>query len=157
MERVKQEKGITLIMLTIIIIALFILVGVSMNTGLYDISSTLDSRLEGELRIVQYAVLQQYAKYKTTLDASYLIGTDFNSQIQNFRSTNYNSLSLAHNIQNNDEKYKHYFKITKEQLVSLGVQDSQYSYVVNYYTGEVFNADVFVTSIGTPLYVKGKN
>ena len=156
MEKIKQEKGITILILVIIILSLLILAAVAINAGLSDLDATKDSKLEGELNMVQYAVLQQYVKYKTTLDSSYIIGTDFNNQIQSFVSTNYNGISIAHNINNNDEKYKHYYKITPEQLVTLGVQDSNYSYIVNYYTGEVFNADIFVTSIDTPLYVKGK-
>ena len=64
MNRIKQEKGITLVILTVIIIALMILAGVAISMGNVNINSTVDSKLEGELKMVQYAVLQQYTKYK---------------------------------------------------------------------------------------------
>ena len=156
MEKIKQDSGVTLLMLTIIVLVLFIITAVSINTGLFDLSATTDSRLEGELGMVQYAVLQQYVKYKTTLDSNYLLGTDFNDQMQSFKSTNYSTVSLVHNISNNDENYQRYYKISPSDLITLGIQDSQYSYIVNYYTGEVFNADVYTTSVGTTLYIRGK-
>lgn len=156
MNRIKQEKGVTLVILTVIIIALMILVGVSINLGTYDVNSTLDSKLEGELKMVQYAVFQQYAKYKTTLNENYIVGSDYSKEIKKFMSDNYPEESLVHNIvSDEDSKYKKYYLLTPDDLIEIGVQDSEYSYIVNYYTGEVMNADKFETSNGTKLYVKG--
>lgn len=161
MNKIKQEKGITLVILTVIIITLMILAGVSINLGTYDVNSTLDSKLDGELKMVQYAVFQQYAKYKTTLDDSSIITgskTYSNEEITNFMKSNYgNDKTPVYTVKENDEIYKKYYLLTPEDLISIGIQDSEYSYIVNYYTGEVMNADKVKTSTGKPLYVKGLN
>lgn len=158
MNRIKQEKGITLVILAVIIIALMILAGVAINMGTINVDSTIDSKLEGELRMVQYAVFQQYAKYKTTLNENCIIGSDYSKDIKKFMSDNYPEKSLVHNtVSNEDRKYKKYYLLTQDDLIKIGIQDSKYSYIVNYYTGEVMNADKFKTSTGNPLYVKGFN
>ena len=54
-----------------------------------------------------------------------------------------------------DEIYKKYYLLTPEDLINIGIQDSKYSYIINYYTGEVMNADKFKISSGNLLYVKG--
>lgn len=157
MNKIKQEKGITLVILAVIIIALMILAGVSINMGRIDIDSTVDSKLEGELKMVQYAVFQQYAKYKTTLDKSSIIEgskTYSNAEITNFMKENYNSTNPVYAVKENDEIYKKYYLLTPEDLIEIGIQDSKYSYIVNYYTGEVMNADKFKTSSGNLLYIR---
>ena len=157
MNKIKQEKGVTLVILAVIIIALMILAGVSINMGKIDIDSTVDSKLEGELKMVQYAVFQQYAKYKTTLDESSIIvgsKTYSNAEITNFMQENY-STNPVYTAKEDDEIYKKYYLLTPEDLINIGIQDSKYSYIINYYTGEVMNADKFKISSGNLLYVKG--
>lgn len=158
MNKMKQDKGVTLIILVIIVLALMILAGVAINSGTYDVDSTLDSKLEGELRMIQYAVFQQYAKYKTTLDENSIIKgskTYSNNEIKDFMQSNYNTIPL-YTVKENDESYKKYYLLDKDDLVNIGIQDSQYSYIINYYTGEVMNADIFTTTSGKEkLYIKG--
>lgn len=153
MNRIKQEKGITLVILTVIIIALMILAGVAISMGNVNINSTVDSKLEGELKMVQYAVLQQYTKYKTTLDKNNIIGSE--TEITDFMKKNYSTINPLYTVKENDEIYKKYYLLTPEDLISIGIQDSKYSYIVNYYTGEVMNANTFKTSGGKLLYVRG--
>lgn len=159
MNKIKQEKGITMVMLVIIVIALMIIAGVAINMGEIDMNATLDSKLEGELKMVQYAVFQQYAKYKTTLNEEDIIYTrDYNSGIIGFLNKYYNGQQPVHTPDlENDEVYKKYYLITPDDLIAIGIQDSEYSYIINYYTGEVFNASKSKTSEGNYLYVKGLN
>lgn len=161
MNKIKQEKGVTLIILIIVVVSLMILAAVSINMGTFNVDSTLDSKLEGELKMVQYAVFQQYAKYKTTLDESNIItgseGITYNNEeITDFMNEKYNKTPV-YTVKENDEKYKKYYLLSKKDLVNIGIQDSEYSYIINYYTGEVMNADKFKTSTGNPLYIKGIN
>lgn len=157
MEKNKQEKGITLVILSIIVIALMIIAGVAIYSGIYDVDSTIDKKLNGELKMVQYAVLQQYAKYKTTLQDNCIIYTEnYDDKIENFMKQNYSNNTLVLSTKNErDEIYKKYYLITPDDLISIGVQDSEYSYIINYYTGEVMNAEKFTTSMGNFLYTKG--
>ena len=74
MMKFKSEKGITIISLIITIIVLTIIAGVVIYMGITGAKEVNDSKLNTELQMVQHAVLEQYAKYKTTRDNAYLIG-----------------------------------------------------------------------------------
>ncbi len=156
MDIIKQEKGITIIALVLVIILLMILAGVAIGIGDANVDSALDAKLQGELQMVQHAVLEQYVKYKTTLNENYIIGRDYEEQIQNFMNKNYGGEILTlKNADDRQEKYKKYYYLTRVDLEEIGIQESEYSYIVNYYTGEVMNADKFTTTSGIKLYVKG--
>jgi hypothetical protein len=155
MNKIKQEKGVTMLILSIIVILLIVIATVSLNLGSYDVDATVDSKLTGELKMVQYAVLEKYTKYKTTLDEDYIIGTDYNNQIEEFVNEHYSNIELVHKVQSDDEIYEKYYLVNSNDLIKLGIQDSQYSYIVNYYTGEVMNANTYITSSSKTLYVKG--
>ena len=158
MNKIKQEKGVTIIMLAIIVIALMIIAGVAMNLGTFEVDSTVDSKLESELKMVQYAVFQQYSKYKTTYDDKCIVfSEEYNDKVAEFVSQNYGNQALVRTPSENDEKYKRYYLIKPDELIKIGIQDSEYSYIINYYTGEVMNAEKFKTTSGKLLYIKGLN
>lgn len=157
MNKIKQEKGITLVILIIAIIILIIIAGVAINLGTTNVNISIDYKLKGELEMVQHAVLEQYAKYKTTLNENYIIGTDYNDKVKEFVSKNYKDVSLVQSINDNNKKYEKYYLLNPEALKNIGIQDSTYSYIVNYYTGEVMNSGIYTTSTGTKLYIKGTN
>ena len=69
-----NNKGVTIVSLTIIIIIMLILASVGVNIGIKNIKSVQDSKLTAELQMVQHAILEQYTKYKTTKDVVYLVG-----------------------------------------------------------------------------------
>ncbi len=156
MNKIKQEKGITLLILCITVAVLMLLAGIAIQIGDHDADASIDGKLQGELQMVQHAVLEQYVKYKTTLNKSYLVGTDYENQIQDFMKQNYSGEVLT--LKTSDERkeeYKKYYYLTPEDLESIGIKESEFSYVVNYYTGEVMNASRYETSMGLKLYVKG--
>lgn len=156
MNKIKQEKGVTLLFLSIAVLVLMILAGLAIGIGNYDVSSTVDSKLQGELKMVQHAVLEQYVKYKTTLNESYIVGEIYDEKIDNFMSQNYATESLTiPNASDRKELIKKYYYLTPDNLERIGIEDSQNSYIVNYYTGEVINADKYKTSNGIILYIKG--
>ena len=156
MDIIKQEKGITIIALVLVVILLMILAGIAIGIGDANVDSALDAKLQGELQMVQHAVLEQYVKYKTTLNENYIIGRSYEDQIQNFMNKNYGGETLTLKDSNErQEKYKKYYYLTNGDLENIGIKESEYSYIVNYYTGEVMNADKFTTNSGTKLYIKG--
>lgn len=157
MNKIKQEKGITLVMLIIAIVILIIIAGIAINLGTTNVNISIDYKLKGELEMVKYAVLEQYAKYKTTLNENYIIGTDYNDKVKEFVSKNYKNVTLIQSINENNKKYEKYYLLNPDALKNIGIQDSTYSYIVNYYTGEVMNLNIYTTSTGTQLYIKGTN
>lgn len=154
MLRIKNEKGITLMILVITIIVLLILASISINLGDDSIDSTKDRKLQAELEIVQQACVTEYTKAKklgyldnTTETPANFIGEQVNvSEIQ----TIYDNWVLS---EEPTEYYKKYYRLEPENLKLLGLENSKSTYIVNYYTGEVFN-ETKKTSEDLPLYIK---
>ncbi len=156
MNKVKKENGITMLALVIIVVVLMILASFMINLGGINVDGSVDAKLDEELKMVQYAVMQQYMKYNTTNDPANVVYTrDYNNNILDFVNENYKGIILLHTPSESDEVYKKYYLINSADLKKLGIQESNYSYIVNYYTGEVFNANTFKTSKNKKLYIKG--
>ena len=150
----KEEKGITIASLVITFILLLIIATVGVNMSIGGINSVKDSKLSGELQMVQHAVLEQYTKYKTTRNSVYLVGNII---------TREEALSLANEIGvtlvNIPETYlnKDYYKLDKTALEEIGIKDATDEFVVNYVSGEVINITVKRTTNNTPLYTKANS
>lgn len=150
----KEEKGITIVSLVITVIVLLIISAVGVNMGINGINSVKDSKLSGELQMVQHAVLEQYTKYKTTRNSVYLVGT---------KITKEETLDLANEmgviLVNIPDTYsnKDYYKLDKKALEQIGVEDATDEYVVNYISGEVMNITVKKTTNNSPLYTKANS
>lgn len=150
-----NEKGITIVALIITVIVLLILAGVSINIGLNGMESVENSKLASELNMVQHAVLQQYTKYKTTKDISYIqIGEKITLEQANqyAKEVGVELVSIADTYSN-----KEYYLLNKESLSSIGIQDSNYEYIINYISGEVMNITVKETSNNSPLYIRANS
>lgn len=147
----KSEKGVTIVALVITVVVLLILVTASINFGLNGISSVEDSKLTAEVEMVGHAILEQYTKYKTTKDTSYLVGT----KITDEEAKKYAS-ELGVELVNIPSSYtnKEYRLLNKEALETIGIQDSDYEYIINYISGEVMNVTKKKTSSNNPLYTK---
>ncbi len=148
MMKFKSEKGITIISLIITIIVLTIIAGVVIYMGITGAKEVNDSKLNTELQMVQHAVLEQYAKYKTTRDNAYLIG-DKLEQSQVTQIANELGIQLDSN--------KDYYKLNKAHLKEIGIKDSDDEYIVNYISGEVINFTQKRLSTKTPLYIKSNS
>ena len=184
MQKMRNERGITLIALVITIIVLMILFSITKDLGLDSIDSTNDRKLKAELQIVQQACITEYTKakmlgyIKDSSDSN--VNEENNEENSENEEENENSDSTS-NIPINfvgtevkvealpvlssdiswvfssnppDEDYKKYFLLDEDDLELLGIDDSASTYIVNYYTGEVYNETVKVTSNGEPLYIK---
>lgn len=154
MYKLKTQKGITIVSLVITIIILLIISSIGINFGINGINSTKDSKLEAELNMVQHAVLEQYAKYKTTKDIVYLVGNKVSEeQLKDITS------ELGITLVNIPDTYsnKDYYKLDKASLNEIGIRDTYDEYIVNYISGEVINITQKKLSNNNPLYTKANS
>ena len=79
MQMKKNEKGVTLIALAVMIIVIVIIASVTVYSGTNSIQNAKQRRLKVELDMVQHAVLENYIKYKEFDDTKYLLGTPLTS------------------------------------------------------------------------------
>ena len=165
MLKMKNENGITLVVLVVTIIVMLIIAGISINMGTDSVNSTRDRKYQGELEVIQQACITEYTRAK---DLGYL--NDTKTVPANFIGTlipeseleylpNGNAFLLKENVEiknsedDNYVAYKNYFRVDPKQLEQLGVLDAEDTYIINYYTGEVYNETKKVSSEGYPLYV----
>ena len=154
MYKLKTQKGITIVSLVIAIILLLIISSIGINFGINGINSTKDSKLEAELNMVQHAILEQYAKYKTTKDIVYLVGNKVSEeQLKDISS------ELGITLVNIPDTYsnKDYYKLDKATLNEIGIRDTYDEYIVNYISGEVINITQKRLSNNNPLYTKANS
>ena len=150
----KEEKGITIISLVITFILLLLISTIGVNMGIGEINSIKDSKLTTELEMVQHAVLEQYTKYKTTKDSVYLVGNKITKE-EASNLANEMGITLA----NIPDTYlnKDYYKLDNVALESIGINNSQDEYVINYVSGEVMNITVKKLKNNSPLYTKANS
>ena len=153
----KNDKGITLIVLIITIIVLLILAGVVIVGGISGTDNSIENRAESELNEVHHALIERYTKYQLTKDKSLLVGTmiDLSSltDVPNsitWKVTQFTSVNDS-DIKNPDRKY---YRLNKSDLEKLGLKGdyNNSSYIVNYYSGEAYDETNKTTSKGIVLY-----
>lgn len=145
----KEDKGITLIALTVTIIVLLIIAGIAIGGGNESIKMSKSNKLIAELDIVQHACLERYAEYNLTKNEELLVGveiTDYNT-IKNMAEARKHTLP---EIQ--DGKFYELDPEDSETMESLGLSQIEDTYVVNYTKGIVMNKTTKETPLGTPLY-----
>lgn len=158
MQKIKNENGITLVALVITIIVIAILAGISLNLGLDSINSTKDRQLKAELQIIEQAIMIEYTK-AVQLDniEEGVVPNNFTGElisgVPSIALNNGNTWFFADKPEQ-AVGYKSYFRLTPEHLVNLEIENSEYTYIVNYYTGEVYNETKQVTSTGEDLYIR---
>lgn len=150
----KNNKGITLIALTITIIVTIILASVATYSGVSALKDAKENRLVSEVEMVQHAVLESYTKYLMTKgevdEKKYLVGTEIErATVQNNYLASGIELKTPTTISDNSQKY---YLLNEDDLEKIGVTQSEYSYIVNYATGEVINYSFKETDSGVPLY-----
>lgn len=158
MLKIKNQSGITLTGLVVTIIVLMIILSISVNLGVDSISQTRDRKLQAELEMVQQACISEYTK---AMQLGYLENTA--TKPANFVGTEVAISSLpsvtgAWTLTSEPtEKYKKYYRLTPEDLENLDILNSEHTYIVNYYTGEVYNETKKTTSEHVDLYIKSKS
>ena len=153
MKVTKENKGITLVALIITVIILIIIAGVSINYTIDGIQQTKDELLISELEQVQYIIGENYLNYIKTKNNVFLVGRKITNLTEITNITNNLKIILVripNEYINNIEAS--YYEINPTELKSLGIENSENTYIVNYLTGEVINKTEKKTSDGTPLY-----
>jgi len=157
----KNNKGITLIALTVTIIVLLIIASVGTYSGVEALRNANEEAQVTELNMLQQAVVENYTKYLATKDSQYIRGTkvgytdikriinDMNSQ-ENVTKT----VTLKKgNYAADDDISQYYYRLTKRDCENMGLEQVKDTYIINYSTGEIINSKKLVTKSGTPLYI----
>ena len=135
-----MNKGITLITLIITCIVIMILVGATTIVGFDIVEKAEQQETNKQLAAVGNAVLEQYTKYIKTKDTTYLIGTKYKKTDSYIQETiNKVGIELVQIPSNYAEDLVSYYQLSTLQLKQMGIEDSKYTYIVNYLTGEVIN------------------
>ena len=147
----RQNKGITLITLSITIVILIIISGISITGAIMGKNETEDSALLSELNMIQHAVLERHIKAQLTKEE--LPGTKIEkSEVQ--KIIDEINTKSTESIQLKGTEYK---ELSISDLESLGIMQEDNKFIVNYETGEVINTTLKVTSSGKALYIYSKN
>lgn len=139
-----ENKGITLIALTITIVILLIIAGITITGSITGVDESKTNKLLTELDMVQHAVLERYTKYSLTKDEDLLVGTQ-TSSLPSIGDNNWQ-------IQSPSKPYEYYYTLVPEDLNMLGITNTEDTYIVNYSTGEVYNNTTKTTVSGDILY-----
>lgn len=168
----KKESGITLAALVITIIVIFILASISINYGVDTLNESKAKNLAAAVEMVEQAIAEQYIK-ATELNLlgikksegnqpSVFVGTIVKpNELPTISDSIEFQLKADLEAKNeNDITYdESYYRLTPTDLEELKIEsneDNQYTYIVNYSTGEVFNETEKQTSKGDILYYAGK-
>lgn len=146
----KENKGITLIVLVLTIIIMLIIAGISISRTITVKDEAEESIQISSLEMVQHAILERYTKSKLTKEE--LPGNPVTiSQVQEI--INEINIKTGENITLKGTKY---YELKKKDLEKLGITQEKNIFIVNYLTGEVINKTLKVTKAGAALYTYSK-
>lgn len=160
MQKIKNNRGVTLVALSITVIVVIMLTTITANIGLDSINSTKDRKLQAELQMISQVVATEFSKAieLNTIDVN---SSDTVPKPDNFIGTEISASDLPSissgvtwKLGSEASGYKAYFRLEPTDLEKLGVKNAEDSYIVNYYTAEVYNVTRKVSSKGAPLYVR---
>lgn len=159
MQKINNQKGITLTALIITIVVFIIIFKITIDLGSDSINSTKDRRLQSDLQMVQQVAVSEY--YKAVKLGKIQEGsTDIPSNFIGTKIDGIPPINLSGNtwhFSSNIEEakgYKSYFTLTPEDLEKLELKNVEHTYIINYYTGEVYNTTIQTSSTGKDLYIK---
>lgn len=144
---IRENKGITMVALVITIIILLIIAGVSISGTIIGIKETEEKTQISELTMIQHAILERYTSSIYTKQE--LPGTTIQTSEVETIIDEINELCNL-NITLKGTEYK---RLIKQDLNNLGIENEEYTYIVNYKTGEVINESIKVTESKEPLYI----
>lgn len=160
MKNLRENKGITLIVLIITIVVLLIIAGISISGGITGIEESNDNRAMTELEKVQHAITQRYSKFELTKDTSLIVGTKIDdlptipTPTGETKAPTWKVFQVTSGATVSTHPERKYYRLSQSDLQNLGLTGSENgsSYIVNYYSGEIFDENKKQTSKGTVLY-----
>lgn len=165
---IKNKRGITLMSLMIVVIIIFILAGVGLNISFMAIKDVRNNKLSGELGILRQAIVERYSmaaavnQLKVEADAqqvSFWVGerllqASLEVELPDVDNRNEDTEIFINNLDKDTEYQEdYYYRLNPDQLDEIGVRNSDYTYIVNYKTGEVYNETKKVDSKNNLLYL----
>ena len=149
----KNNKGITLIALTVMVIVIIIIASVTVYSGINSVKNSKDKKYEAELGTIQHAVLENYSKYLSTKDlpnegtTNYLVGTKITFADARAVANQIGVVLKANDYDSNPsvDESECYYRLKEADLNKIGIVSTVESdieadtYIVNYATGEVMN------------------
>lgn len=168
MQKIKSQKGITLVALVITIIVVVILAGISITLGTSSMQESKDDNSKTALSIIQQAVITQYTKADTLgYTKQNANGNPSVNKPEIFVGTPKKPsevVSLDSNISwvislDTDAVYfeDFYYELNVEDQEKLGLENCEDTFIVNYKTGEVYNKVEKETSNHEALYIRSLN
>ena len=159
--KIKDNHGVTLISLIVMVVIISILAGISINYGLTQRDDMTDGALSSELQMVQHIVLERYAKYKLTNDEDILYISEAtlvkNSEIDELKQKGYKLLVDTETLNFETDKHeKFYYVLSLSLLKKIGITNAKNEYIVNYSSGEVINKTKKALSTGELLYINNE-
>lgn len=140
---VKNEKGVTMLILVITIIVLFILMGVSVNTGYSTLKNIRVGRIIANLDLIKIKVEAIYENYQFTGDEDFLISAD-NKKYNLLEISNQNpmygvreEIDDYRNIASLNNWYEWDKNILKSQGLDTKILDNGGKIFVNYEMSEI--------------------
>ena len=130
MRGIKDNKGITLVTLVITIIVIVLIAGVTTYSGIDASKKARENKFKIELSIVQHAIEEVYYKYTISENENIFIGR---------KLTDLSEISTDIRQQLISNTVGDYYELSQVQLKSIGVNNAEDTYIVNYKTGEVIN------------------
>lgn len=151
MKKTKDNRGISLIILIITIAVMTVIAGVAIYSSTSDIENSQEQMALAELEEVKHFVGESYLNYTKTKNTNFLVGDKLTSSEATALATRVGvTLISIPNSYNEDEKA--YYRLNPTNLLKIGIENSEDTYVVNYVTGEVINETKIKTSSGKALY-----
>lgn len=145
-----NTNGITLVALTITIILLLIISGISITGTLKGHEESKETKQFAELNMIQHALLERYTQAqitKETLPGNVIEKTEVQTLINDINATSKTSITL---------KGTEYKQLDEKSLEDLGIKGEKDIFIVNYKTGEVINKTQKTTKSGKALYIYSK-
>ena len=136
----KNQKGITLIVLVVTIIVMIIIAAISVNYGLNSVDTANDSVIEANLHMIQQKIVEDYIKSDMNGEKNNFYGQSLSfDDVQAIKGTETISLQKM----TNETEYENgnpYYKLSTEILENMGLHvPSGQVYIVDYDTGEIWD------------------
>lgn len=144
---IRENKGITLIALSITIIILLIIAGITISGGNESIKMSKSNKLLAELDMVQHACLERYTEYQLTKNESILVGTPVEYSVAKELAN-----TMGHTNDFPLEGEGQFYRLSQANMENLGLSDGGDTYIVNYEKGIVMNETTNETPTGIYLY-----
>lgn len=167
---IKNDKGVTLVILVVTILLLLILTVIGLNLSFTGITEIEDGREVTQLGIIRQAIVEQYNKAialnqikipTSKPNVSFWVG----ERITDFSTIHLPDEAILTKTEESDEFYAKrenyqykfqeecYYRLSPEDLKNIGISDAKDTYIVNYSTCEVYNETKQLNSQSQLLYL----